>query len=341
MALNAAQVRKAVDALLEHKRQSEKPNQLLTDEDHVLLVLSFHSNTHFPTNHIVHRIVIPHPYTSPDATEMCLFSATPQRKFKDIVAANSDLSCIKRVIDVPHLRKKYKTFEQKRQLYKSYELFLADVRVLKRLPAVLGKAFMYREKMPVSVHASTDEALTSSVKLVAQYTTAKLHRNSAMCTITVGNTGIVGSDLVENIMEVWKVLQTKEEVKTARITAAFVKLPSSVSLQIYALKRTEKSEPGQSTGKKQKTAVKREREEEAPATVTNPAKRQKATPPAPAQATVKAPAKATPAKAPAKATPAKAPAKAKAKAAPAKIHGKSGKAHGKAPSKSPAKKSAH
>ncbi|PHT70258.1 hypothetical protein T459_25362 [Capsicum annuum] len=48
------------------------------------------------------------------------------------------------------LKSEYKSFEEKKELYDSYELFLADKRVVSLLPGLLGKPF-YKKKRKVPV----------------------------------------------------------------------------------------------------------------------------------------------------------------------------------------------
>mmetsp|Transcript_15100 Transcript_15100/g.61818 ORF Transcript_15100/g.61818 Transcript_15100/m.61818 type:complete len:90 (+) Transcript_15100:523-792(+) len=50
------------------------------------------------------------------------------------------------VLGVSKLKARYKTFESKRQLCDSYDLFLADDRVLPLLPKLLGKQFFRSKK---------------------------------------------------------------------------------------------------------------------------------------------------------------------------------------------------
>jgi ribosome biogenesis protein UTP30 len=47
---------------------------------------------------------------------------------------------------VSKLKARYKPFEAKRQLCASYDLFLADERVLPLLPPILGKTFFMKKK---------------------------------------------------------------------------------------------------------------------------------------------------------------------------------------------------
>ena len=93
------------------------------------------------------KIVLPHPYLSITNPELriCLITADPQRKYKNLIAEPSfplDLAKrIGRVIGLGKLRKKFKSFEEKRMLLGEYDIFLADDRVITSLPQALGKVF--------------------------------------------------------------------------------------------------------------------------------------------------------------------------------------------------------
>jgi ribosome biogenesis protein UTP30 len=115
------------------------------------------------------KILLPHPYLNVgDANlRICLITADPQRKYKDIVADPSfptEISQrIQRVIDVKKLKAKYKPFEARRQLFGEYDVFLADDRVITLLPKILGKVFYKsgsKRPIPISLEGrrqDTDE----------------------------------------------------------------------------------------------------------------------------------------------------------------------------------------
>ena len=50
-------------------------------------------------------------------------------------------SRINRVLGIEKVRKRYKTFEARRQLFAQYDVFLCDKRIISSLPRVLGKSF--------------------------------------------------------------------------------------------------------------------------------------------------------------------------------------------------------
>ncbi|EME86890.1 uncharacterized protein MYCFIDRAFT_29407 [Pseudocercospora fijiensis CIRAD86] len=104
------------------------------------------------------KIVLPHPLRSVEdaSLRICLITADPQRKYKDLIAEPSfplDVSKkISRVIGLEKLKSKYKSYESKRQLVSEYDIFLADDRIITYLPTVLGKVF-YKggSKRPIPV----------------------------------------------------------------------------------------------------------------------------------------------------------------------------------------------
>jgi hypothetical protein len=56
------------------------------------------------------------------------------------------------IIGLHKLRTKYESHEAKRQLCGSYDLFLADERVVPSLPKLIGKSFFRKRKQPVPVN---------------------------------------------------------------------------------------------------------------------------------------------------------------------------------------------
>ena len=58
---------------------------------------------------------------------------------------------IAKVIGFDKLKRNFKQYKDKRQLVKDYDSFLADLRVYKMLPEVLGKEFYASKKYPVPI----------------------------------------------------------------------------------------------------------------------------------------------------------------------------------------------
>lgn len=102
------------------------------------------------------KIAVPHSLHSSPTTTICLITADPQRAFKDAIAHDSFPKAlskrITRVIGLKKLQERYKSFESRRQLLREHDVFLADDRIITRLPQILGKTFYKGSKKPVPVN---------------------------------------------------------------------------------------------------------------------------------------------------------------------------------------------
>ncbi|KAI5920631.1 ribosomal protein L1p/L10e family-domain-containing protein [Camillea tinctor] len=108
------------------------------------------------------KIVLPHSLNA-DAENICVITAEPQRHYKNLVAADDfpqELrKKITRVIDIGKLKAKHKSYEQQRALYAAHDAFVADSRIISRLPAVLGKTFYKTTaKRPISIEIQARKA---------------------------------------------------------------------------------------------------------------------------------------------------------------------------------------
>ncbi|KAI5367951.1 Putative ribosomal protein L1 [Septoria linicola] len=119
------------------------------------------------------KIVLPNPLRSvdEDGLRICLITADPQRKYKDLVAEPSfplDVGKrVARVLGMEKLKSKYKSYESKRQLLSEYDIFLADDRIITYLPNVLGKVFYKggsKRPIPVSLEGKKQNVLENGEK---------------------------------------------------------------------------------------------------------------------------------------------------------------------------------
>lgn len=111
------------------------------------------------------RIPVTYPLISLNDSHVsvCLIVADPQRQYKEIVAS-ADFSeslrpRIGRVIGYSKLKAKFSQYEAQRSLYASHDVFLADDRIVNRLPKVLGKTFYKNTtKRPIPIVISPRDA---------------------------------------------------------------------------------------------------------------------------------------------------------------------------------------
>lgn len=161
------QISKASKALLAHIKKATAAStavskNLLADEESTVaetpIWLTLTTKKHIAdTNRLQpSKIVLPNPLNADNESTICIIVADPQRHYKNVVASEEfpeDLrNRITRVIDVTHLKAKFKTYEAQRQLFNDHDIFLADDRIVNRLPKHLGKTFFKSTaKRPVPV----------------------------------------------------------------------------------------------------------------------------------------------------------------------------------------------
>ena len=107
------------------------------------------------------KVLLPHSLHTSPHTSICVITPEPQRQFKDAIAHPSfpqTLSKrITKIISIKKLEARYHSFESKRQLRDSYDIFLADDRIVTYLASFLGKTFYNttaKRPIPISLEAS-------------------------------------------------------------------------------------------------------------------------------------------------------------------------------------------
>jgi len=213
------------------------------------------------------KIALPHSFNISPNTSICLITPEPQRLFKDAIAHPSfppDLSKrITKVISVKKLEAKFHSFESKRQLRDSYDIFLADDRIASYLAKILGKTFYKttpKRPIPVRLEASKPKekknaALPSERKrkdpsaptsiatppLIAKeiertLSTTQLHLHPSTTTsIKVGLASFTSEQVSANIEAVMAGL-TDKLIAWRNVRAVHVKGPNTMALPVWLAK---------------------------------------------------------------------------------------------------------
>lgn len=208
------------------------------------------------------KIVLPHPLNDNPESTICLIVADPQRHYKNIVASEdfpeSLRSRVTRVIDLKHLQAKFRQYEAQRNLYSEHDIFLADDRVINRLPKALGKTFYKNTtKRPIPVvlqkkklreHGTrgkrvrtdtteiscrpTGEIVTEIEKAIGA---ALVHLSASSNTaVKVGFASMDAEALTENVTTVANEMANKYVPKQKNgIKSIFVKGPETVALPVW------------------------------------------------------------------------------------------------------------
>ena len=260
--LNTKLVERAVDALLNHVERNKKlggKEQLLDDADPINVLIGMKSIPSTNGRTKPHLITLKHPLMDPDETDVCLIVKDPQREFKDKIEAKG-IKAVKKVIGVSKLRSKFKQYEAKRQLCASYDLFLADDRVLPMLPHLIGKVFFEKKKQPLPVKLTRDNWDSQFQKI---FNATPFYLSEGMCsTVKAGHTGMSRQHLVENIVSALDLVAELLPKKWQGIQAIHIKTHDSIALPIYhSLPGTLVIEPPAQRDKGEKSLGKRKASE--------------------------------------------------------------------------------
>lgn len=155
---------RAVAALLTHESGSNKgkKSQLFEDVDEKVLSMVVGMKD-FPKKGRTKPYSIGIPHSLHSGSEICLIVKDPQRSLKDRLE-KEPIEGIVKVIGLTKLRDNYKTFEAKRNLCDSYDLFMIDRRVLPMASKLLGNSF-FRKKKCVLTAASADDVVAYTCEL--------------------------------------------------------------------------------------------------------------------------------------------------------------------------------
>jgi len=144
------QVTLAVSALLAHLEESKKEKKskdlLFENEDLLWLMIAFKKIP--AAEKKPRKIALSNPYNC--EKDVCLISKEPGKEVKQKLEEQG-ITTISKVISLTKLRKEYKTYQLKRELFASHDIFLCDDRIYHFVVKALGKEFFKRKKEPVPI----------------------------------------------------------------------------------------------------------------------------------------------------------------------------------------------
>ena len=219
------------------------------------------------------KIPVPHSLNTDANATICLITTDPQRAVKNVVAdpsfPSSLSSRITRIIGLSKLLVRYKSYEQKRQLLSEHDVFLADERIVNRLPKVLGKIF-YKgtAKRPIPIKLAPGDATKEkgqkklpkeerSAAVSGPAVVAKEIEEALRCipvslnpgyniATRIGLDSFTSEQLKDNITAATKAIIAKHVVSGWRnVKSVHIKSPTSVALPIWLAEDlwVEKAEP--------------------------------------------------------------------------------------------------
>ena len=172
--VDSALVEKAVSELVkyhntmvEKKEKEGQARSLLGNHEPIQVQFGLE---HVPGNSSrkVVRIDIPHSLcqTGEDDADVCLIVKEESKPWiQEMVEKYSEqMGCVKKVLTLESLRKKHASFQQRRELLKKYDIFMADDRILPMLTSTLGKDFVKENKLPFPLVITRKAALPFAIQ---------------------------------------------------------------------------------------------------------------------------------------------------------------------------------
>lgn len=252
------QVRKAVKALLKWKKlQSKKThepqnlNSLSEEEDEeevddnfIYLQLTLKK---IPPKELTtpHKITLPNPLFHPFETfsNICFIIDDRPRKPHnsktklDVETVQKKLKYeeipITKVLKFSKLKSEYKSFDSKQELYGSYDLFLADKRVIHLLPGLLGKQFYKKKrKVPVPVDLRGNSSWKEEIERACSSTLLCLG-NGTCSVLKIGRGGMESDEVMENVLAAIDGIVEFVPKKLNGVRAFHLKFSDSLALPVY------------------------------------------------------------------------------------------------------------
>jgi ribosome biogenesis protein UTP30 len=181
------------------------------------------------------RIPLPHPLYESEGVEICLFvkdnKGEGHKEAKNRIKEQK-ISGVSKVIGISKLKSKYESHEAKRALCNSYDLFVADDRIIPSLPKLIGKSFFTKKKQPVPVRLDGGRNWATAIQKACEATYMFSSSGSSL-DIKVAKSGQTEEQCVENVLAAIKGAAEKVPRQWLGIKALYLKTAESVALPIY------------------------------------------------------------------------------------------------------------
>jgi len=239
--LKRDQVQRAVGSLLKFvgDQQAKAPVGQLFEEDEIIYVtVALKKSPHpaGPRKVKPIRLPVPHPLFTTEGAEVCLFvkdsKGEGHKAAKARLAKFTAKGGVTKIIGLSKLRSKYESHEAKRQLCGSYDLFLADERVLPSLPKLIGKSFFKKKKAPIPIDIRAP-SFPDAVRRCVERSTFMAPPAGSCVTVRAARSSMAPGAAVENVLAVLAGVVAHVPKRWSNVQAVYVKTGDSVALPVY------------------------------------------------------------------------------------------------------------
>ena len=236
--VDAALLSRAVEALLKwSSTQNGKEKAQLLEDDQLLYLVVGMNKVPDKGRTNPYRVVLPHPLYQLGSHEVCLIISDREhakhKLTKPMAKAQIDKEGLKiaKVIPLSKLKTDFFAFEAKRKLCGSYDIFLADDRILAELPKLLGKAFYKKKKHPIPVNLTRAQW---TGQITAALNSTFVYMSGGTCSVVkVARVSQPREEIAENVKAVVEGVAQQIPKKWTNIRAYFLKMLESPALPLY------------------------------------------------------------------------------------------------------------
>ncbi|KAJ2782398.1 proteasome-interacting protein cic1 [Coemansia interrupta] len=231
MSLDDKLVHRASKALLRYveKNRFKKSKSLLTDDPEQLHLIISTKDVATKERHKPYRIPLRHPMYYEDSNVCLIIKAGHE----DTVEKIKELGIpqIKEILTAQQLKNSCRTYEARRELLASYDLFLADDRLLNSLPKLLGTKFFKAKKLPAPVNLLAKDL---NLELRRALSSTFFRPSKGTCTaIRIGSTRLTVPELEETIEDVVKIAIKFIPRGWKNIQSISIKAGNTFALPVY------------------------------------------------------------------------------------------------------------
>lgn len=227
--VDAKQLALATNALLAFIHgEAEAKHNLLDDDGFISLVVTL---ARTPEKARTKPFYAPLAHSLYKDRPVCLITCDGLYKTVKENLKTNPVEGIEKVISLTKLRKEFSRYEDKRKLSNSYDLFLADARLLHLLPKLIGAKFFDKKKHPSIIDLNKADVIPSLVK--ARDATYFHLRAGPTLMIKIARTGFSDKQIIENFNTAIGAIVEQIPKKWKGVQALYLRTATSVALPFY------------------------------------------------------------------------------------------------------------
>ncbi|KAJ2162008.1 proteasome-interacting protein cic1 [Coemansia sp. RSA 552] len=246
MTLNRDLTLKATTSLIkyaEKRQESEGSANLLADEEELIHLVLTTRKVSTSARHKPYRIPLRVPLYNEDRS-VCMFIKSDDETYVEKLR-NLKIPQIKDIVTMNQLKTEYKSYEARRLLMNSHDLFLTDDRLITRLPEVLGVKFFKAKKLPAPVNLKSGNLKNEITRALS--CTYYRPTKGTCCAIKIGHTNMAPASLTDNVAAVVDAVVALVPKGWDNVQSFGIKTATSLTLPIYNALPTVASTIGEPT----------------------------------------------------------------------------------------------